>query len=208
MIVPVALGVAALYGLYSWDKKRKSTVAQAGATSTAPGATDGGTNIPATTVAANNPTGAIAYTPKQNIPGFGTQAQHVVVPPASVDTVYPPASTRVDPNAPQMKPIIAAFQAARPQPSNQFYYPAKGDYWTGGVQARLGGTPKARIEDGSHNKDIPLSLVSAADVGKLNGLVTASDLNDAVKAGKALRLPVGGWSDVSGPTIGAMGSIR
>jgi len=205
MLIPIALGAVALYGAYSWDKKRKAT-ALAGALATPPAAAPGGAAATAaTTSPANNPYGSISHTAPVVLPGFNDTVQHVVVAQASDDTTYPPATTQTDPA--NMKATVIAYQAAKPVDSGMMYYPASGDLWPI-ISGRLGGTTKARLTDPANNKSLPLKLLSMSDVGKLNGIVSTSDFTTWLKAGKPLKLPLGGWNDVSGPIPNAMGSIK
>jgi hypothetical protein len=201
MLVPV-LGALGLYGLYSWYKTRNvaAVATHVNAVPNAPADALAGN-----TVAASNPSGSISYTAPVNVPGFNVPIQHVVVQQAPPGTSYPPATTQTDPS--KMAGTVIAYQAATPVDSGKMYYPASGDLWPI-VQARLGGTPKARIMDPKNNKSIPLSILSGADVGKLNGILSLADFDAWLKAGKPLKLPAGGWNDVSGPVQNAMGSIR
>lgn len=202
MLIP-AIAVAALYGLYRWDQKRKTSV-DAQASAARPAATPSAENA-GTASGANNTYGSITHTPPTILPGFNVPIQHVAVPKADPGTTYPPATTVTDPK--NMQGTVIAYQAARPVDSGTSYYPAAGDLW-GIISARLGGTPKARIVDPKNNSTTPLKILSMADVGKLNGIVSLRDFDNWLKAGKPLKLPLGGWNDVSGPVPNAMGSIR
>ncbi len=210
MLIPIALGAAALYGLYRYEQS-KNTVT--GAAAAAPPPPPAGTP-PAATVPATNSMGSISYHPAVIVPGFNTPLAHVAVPPAPSGTTYPAATTVTDPNKTGMSgPAgrVAGWQAATPTPSSVYYYPDPGDspYM---VPSRLGGTSKARLTLGkayitAHPEDI-LKTLPLTDLGKLNGIVSDADFVAWFKAGKPLMLPLGGYSDVSGPVPLAMGTIR
>jgi len=193
MIIPV-IAVAGLVGLYYYKKKHDVAAQVAAAPTPTTGNGYAGTTE-----------GGISYTPTSTVPGFGTPIRHIVATPPAAPIAYAPASTVTDPN--NMHSTVAAYQAAQPAPSNVYYYPADGDLWPI-LLARLGGTPKARIVDAKNNASTPLSVVSMADIGKLNGFVSAKDFDNWLKAKKPLHLPLGGWNDVSGPVQFAMGSIQ
>jgi len=204
MLIPIALGAAALYGLYRFEKNRGTVADQVAASlSATPGAA-------ATSSAAMNPSGSIEHTAPVNVPGFNTAIQYVK-PPQGQGINYPPATTQTDPNSFTGKSAVINYQAAQPIPSGMSYYPAPGDVSLV-VSARLGGTSAARLTSGpayaKANPQDVLKTLPLAQLGKLNGFVSLPDFANWVKAGKPLALPQGGFNDVSGPVPNAMGTIR
>ncbi len=197
------LGGATVIATFLYMKKKKGHAELSAVAAATTAALPSGTKE---TVAANNSTGSINYSPVSQIAGFNVPIKTIAVPKAAPGSVtYPPATTVTDPR--NMSGTVASFQNAAPIPSNFYYYPAAGDMW-GILAARLGGTPLVRMVDPKNNSSIPLAMLPLADVGKLNGFVSLKDVDVWLKAMKPIRLPVGGWNDVSGPTPGAMGSIK
>jgi hypothetical protein len=199
LILYVLGGATVVGGLLFVKKKRGHAVFEAAASAALPA----GKTVE--TMSANNSTGSINYSPTTNLAGFNVPVKQIVPPKAAPGTVnYPPATTQTDPRV--MSGTVSLFQAAAPIPSNFYYKPADGDLWPI-VSMRLGGTAKARLVDYANNKQLPIVSSDAAAIGKLNGIVSYSDFGAWIKAGKPLRLPVGGWNDVAGPVTNAMGTI-
>jgi hypothetical protein len=122
--------------------------------------------------------------------------------PAPSGVTYPPATTNANPVDANGKPTanVIRYQQANPMPSGKTYYPADGDI-SGIVLVRLSGIPTGVVPSQSGK-----TLLTYADLGKLNGFVTAGDFNTWIKNKKPLALPINFQDGGSRPQ--ASGSVR
>ena len=158
MIIPLALGAAALYGLYKYDQKKKMTAAL------------------------NTPAPASGAAPS------GYQ--------------YPTATSESNPNDPYIQGAVVRFQKAQPTPTGKWYQPVDGDL-ASIVSLRF--DPETDASGKLLPGISPPQAMWGANLGKLNGFLSFSDLAKLIAAKKPIHLPAEATD--KGARFGANGAI-